>query len=484
MPKNLKIDAYFYEKAFNTPLLIEAGKCRAIASYLERRFGASSPSPAPSKEAFLNRRHEEDDHTQVFQNVAVIPILGTLVNRGGFMEAESGILSYRGIRAEILKAADNHKIDAIVLDIDSGGGEVEGNFDLARLIRQINDEVKPVIAIANGSAFSGAYSLGVAAGSFFVTETGGVGSVGVVIQHVDFSEANEMAGIKVTNITFGERKAELSEDFPLSPEAKEMLQNEANRIGEIFISHVAQMRGLTEDVVKNTEASLLFGMDAVNIGFVDGIISFDDLIQSLTTAEFPASPTEATMEIKTMFGNKKKVEETDPKKVNEETPAAGEGEGAEAPEAGAGEGGDPAAEEGGEGEGVPATETPEVEGPEKAAQIVEVCSKAGAPERAAYFIRQDYTLAQVTAEMDRSTQIKQACTLAGKSDRAEGFISSGKSVKQVQDELVKEAADQQDQNKLANTQTPEAASEDVETARNVVLEDAKKRAEAAKAKSA
>lgn len=471
MPRTLKIDAYFYEKAFNTPLLIEAGKCRAIASYLERRFGVSNPSPAPSKDAFLSRRHEESDHTQVFQNIAVIPILGTLVNRGGFMEAESGILSYRGIRAEILKAADNHRIDAIVLDIDSGGGEVEGNFDLARLIRQINDEVKPVIAIANGSAFSGAYSLGVAAGSFYVTETGGVGSVGVVIQHVDFSEHNEMAGIKVTNVTFGERKAELSEDFPLSPEARQMLQKEANRIGEIFVSHVAQMRGITEDVVKNTEASLLFGDDAVKMGFVDGIISFDDLIQNLTTADLPVNPTQSNMEIKSMFGTKKTTEDNDPKKIEDNAPDAGAGEAIEAPEAGD----DPA----GEGEGIPVEETPEVEGAEKAAQISEICASAGMPERAAYFIRQNYTVAQVTAETERSTQIKQACTLAGKPDRADAFISSGKALKQVQAELVKEAADEQDKKAVSNTQTPEQASEDVETARNVVLEDAKKRAEAA-----
>lgn len=476
MSKNLKIDSYFYEKAFNTPLLIEPGKCQMIARYLERRFGMNGQMP--SKEAFLSRQREDDDATQIYQNVAVVPILGTLVNRGGFMEAESGILSYRGIRAEILKAAEDRKIDAIVLDIDSGGGEVEGNFDLARLIRQINDEVKPVVAVANGSAFSGAYSLGVAAGSFFVTETGGVGSVGVVIQHVDFSEANEMAGIKVTNVTFGERKAELSEDFPLSPEAREMLQNEANRIGEIFVSHVAQMRGITEDVVKNTEASLLFGEDAVKMGFVDGIISFDDLIQSLTTADFPASSTEATMEIKTMFG-KKTNQETDPKKVNEETPAAGEGEGAEAPEAGAEEGGEEQP-----GEGVPATETPDVEGPEKAAQITEMCTKAGMPERAAYFIRQDYTLAQVTAEVDRNAQIKQVCTLAGKPDRAEAFISSGKSVKQVQADLIKEASDEQDKTQISNTQTPEQASEDVETARNVVLEDVEARKKKAEAQQA
>lgn len=468
MPRKLNLNSYLYEKAFNCPLLIEPGKARVLANYLEQRFEMPNAQPK------MNHDHkiEDEGETKIFANVAVIPILGTLINRAGMMEAESGILSHRGIRTELLKAADDSKIDTILLDIDSGGGEVEGNFSLGRLIRRINDEVKPVVAIANGSAFSGAFSLGVSAGSFFVTETGGVGSVGVVIQHVDFSKNNEMNGIVVSNITFGKRKAELSPDFPLSEEARQLLEDEANRIGELFVAHVAQMRGISEEVIKDTEASLIFGQDAVIIGFVDGIVSFDDLIDSLVSAEFPVSPTQATMRIKEMFVKKKAEAKPDPKKVEDEKPE-GDGGGEDTSTETSTEtdqetsGTDDAANA--------ANQSGEEDPVEKAAQITEICTKAGMPDKAAAYIRLGKSIEEVTDEMDRAGNIQSVCTLAGKPDRASAFISSGKSLKQVQDELVTEMADEQEAKKISNTKSPEAAAEDVDTARNVVLEDAERR---------
>lgn len=474
MPRKLNLNSYLYEKAFNCPLLIEPGKARVLANYLQQRFGMLNAQPKIVEHLPEDDEDEdEDNEIKIFANVAVIPILGTLVNRGGMMEAESGILSHRGIRTELLKAADNPKIDTILLDIDSGGGEVEGNFSLGRLIRRINDEVKPVVAIANGSAFSGAFSLGVSAGSFFVTETGGVGSVGVVIQHIDFSKNNEMNGIVVNNITFGKRKAELSPDFPLSEEARQLLEDEANRIGELFVSHVAQMRGISEEVIKDTEATLIFGQDAVIIGFVDGIVSFDDLIDSLVSAEFPVSPTQATMRIKEMFPKKKADAQSDSKKIDNEN--SEDESNADGEEAFAGTSSDGAETSKVDAAANAANQSDEEDPVEKAAQITEICTKAGMPEKAAAYIRLGKSIEEVTDEVDRAGNIQKACILAGKPDRASAFISSGKSLKQVQDELVNEMADEQDKTQVSNSKSPEANKEDVDTARNVVLEDAERR---------
>lgn len=474
MSRKLDLNSYLYEKAFNCPLLIEPGKARVLANYLEQRFKMPNAQPKISEHLPEDDEDEEDNQTKILENVAVIPILGTLVNRAGFMEAESGILSHRGIREELLKAANDPRIDTILLDIDSGGGEVEGNFSLGRLIRRINDEVKPVVAIANGSAFSGAFSLGVSAGSFFVTETGGVGSVGVVIQHIDFSKNNEMNGIVVSNITFGKRKAELSPDFPLSEEARQLLEDEANRIGELFVDHVAQMRGISEEVIKDTEASLIFGQDAVIIGFVDGIVSFDDLIDNLVSAEFPVSPTQATMRIKEMFPKKKADAQSDPKKIDSENSEDESNAGGEdAPAETSTDDTDTSKAVGGAANA--ANQSDEEDPVEKAAQITEICTKAGMPEKAAAYIRLGKSIEEVTDEVDRAGNIQKACTLAGKPDRASAFISSGKSLKQVQDELVNEMADEQDATKISNSTSPEANKEDVDTARNVVLEDAERR---------
>lgn len=248
--KQLPINGYIAERVLNRPLLIEPSKARIIANYLETRFFGGF-----EKEAIIEFDSDDSESSvQIIDGIAIVPIIGTLVHRGDNISAMSGILSYQNLRNMIVDAANNSKVNMILLDIDSGGGEVEGNFDLAHLIRHINDNIKPVVAIANGSAYSGAYSLAVAAGSLFVTPTGGVGSVGVIIQHVDISQNNEMNGIKITNIVAGERKAELSSDFPLSESGKEMLQNEVNRIGNMFVKLVADMRGISENAVKKNKS--------------------------------------------------------------------------------------------------------------------------------------------------------------------------------------------------------------------------------------
>ena len=118
--------------------------------------------------------------------VAVIPIHGTLVRRTVGLEAESGLTSYASLAAQLDAAIGNPAVSAILLDIDSPGGESGGVFDLADRIRAAS-QIKPVWAVANDMAFSAAYALASAASRVFVSRTGGVGSIGVIAMHVDQS---------------------------------------------------------------------------------------------------------------------------------------------------------------------------------------------------------------------------------------------------------------------------------------------------------
>ena len=491
---------HIQQRCFNKPLLLEPNKARVIAGFLESRLNIGSGDMLPTVNVQSEEYEANPGGGMTFEerpvisgrieDVVVVPIIGTLVNRSGNMDAMSGITSHRSIRNEIVAAANDRTVKAIILDIDSGGGEVEGNFDLGRLIRQVNDEIKPVVAIANGDAYSGAFSLGVSAGQFFMTETGGVGSVGVIIQHVDFSEANEAMGIKVTNIKFGEDKDMFSSDSPLSAEAKAVLQKEVNRTGELFVNHVADMRGISKESVINTEAGLIFGQEAVNINFVDGITSFDDLLEDMINADFPIGPIKSER-MSEMFLNKKNAE-TDPAKkaeevVNPDAPETGaEGE-VEAP-----------AETETPTEAPAEVETPETEAPaeaasvndpvERAAQISAMCAEANMADMAPSFIRSDMTVEQLKNKIDSNTQVRQACVLAGKPDRADEFIKAGTPLSKVQSTLISEAAEDQNSNEVNSTQTPDQMNSDIEKAKeaggNVILKDAKMRQEKANQKGA
>ena len=218
--------------------------------------------------------------------VAVIPIHGTLVRRTVGLEAESGLNSYATLTQLLDSALGNPAVSAILLDIDSPGGESGGVFDLADRIRAAS-QIKPVWAVANDMAFSAAYALACSASRVFVSRTGGVGSIGVIAMHVDQSEKDAQDGVHYTTVFAGERKNDLNPHEPISSEAHAFLKAEVNRIYGLFVETVARHRGIEPSAVRDTEAGLFFGQAAVAMGLADAVGTFDDALEQLLASLSP-----------------------------------------------------------------------------------------------------------------------------------------------------------------------------------------------------
>ena len=267
-------------RLFGVPLAIHRPKLDVILSVLGARVGladlAAPVGYTPAARALGPPSGK----------VAVIPIHGTLVRRTSGIEAESGLASYTGIAAQLDAALASPEIAAILLDIDSPGGESGGVFDLADRIRAAS-EVKPVWAVANDMAFSAAYALASAATRVFVARTGGVGSIGVIAMHVDQSVKDAQDGVRYTAVFAGERKNDLNPHEPISNEAHAVLRAEVDRIDDLFVETVARHRGLDADAVRATEAGLFFGPDAVATGLADAVGSLDDALTQLTQSLSP-----------------------------------------------------------------------------------------------------------------------------------------------------------------------------------------------------
>ncbi len=148
------------------------------------------------------------------------------------------------------------------------GGEVAGCFDLADEIYAARG-VKPIRAILSESAYSAAYAIASAADHISVPRTGGVGSIGVILMHVDWSQKLEKDGVKVTIVTFGDRKGETSPMIPLSDQARDGLQAEIDEIGALFVNTVARNRGISADTVRNTQAAVYLAAEGVSLGLAD-----------------------------------------------------------------------------------------------------------------------------------------------------------------------------------------------------------------------
>ncbi len=216
------------------------------------------------------------------KSIGIINVFGSLTQRASLFA--SGGTSYDSIGAEFHSLVNDPDISAIVLQVDSPGGVVAGNFDLAEDIRKASRETsKRVWALANEAAYSAAYSIASAAERLIVTRTATVGSIGVIAIHVDQSSFNEKLGVKITPIFAGARKNDYSPHAPLSDRAYKSLQSEVNRLYDIFTSTVARNRGMSQMAVRGTEAGTYMGQDAVEMGLADDVASFNETLEEIAS---------------------------------------------------------------------------------------------------------------------------------------------------------------------------------------------------------
>ncbi len=272
------------QRLFNTPLALHPRKAEVVMAALTDRFGLTriqSMSDWDDDDDSFSRQARDTGY-DVVEGIAIIPVQGTLVQKLGTLRPYSGMTGYDGIRACFLRALNDGEVKAICLDIDSPGGEVAGCFDLVDEIYAARGS-KPVWAILSESAYSAAYALASAADKIIVPRTGGVGSVGVIVMHVDWSQKIKNDGLQVTIITYGDRKAESNPYEPLSETARKAIQSDIDEMGRLFVSTVSRNRGITEKTVRDTEAACFLGADGVQLGLADQVASpdaaFRDLLQ-------------------------------------------------------------------------------------------------------------------------------------------------------------------------------------------------------------
>lgn len=382
-------------RLFGAPLLIHRPKLDVILAVLGPRVGLTDLA-APA-----GYTPPERSPSRANAKVAVIPIHGTLVRRTIGLEAASGLTSYASIGEQIDAALANPDVAAILLDVDSPGGESGGVFDLADRIRAAA-QIKPVWAVANDMAFSAAYALASAATKVFVSRTGGVGSIGVIAMHVDQSAKDAKDGLRYTTVFAGERKNDLNPHEPISDEAHAFLKAEVNRVYGLFVETVARHRGIEPSAVRDTEAGLFFGQAAVAIGLADAIGTFDDALAQLA-ASLSQPPTLAASQ--------------------SGFPAAGPPQGRNAPSGGS----KPQAQRGGLLLCNHPMESSMNDRSDPAAADGEAADRTGSVPQPA---------SATEMSMADAIEIAQTCTLAGRADLIAGFLEAKTSPAKVRSQLL------------------------------------------------
>lgn len=295
------------DRLFNTPLLLHPQKLDAIIAGLGQRLlgteglqidaAVLSPRAALPAEMFTTRKGERTERGyRVNEGVAVISAMGGLVHRTR-LEADSSLLiGYNDLAADMEDALAQPEVHAIALVLDSPGGEVSGAFELADRIYAARGR-KPIVAVADGMAASAAYLAASAADEVVLTTTSYVGSIGVVMRHVDYSRALANEGINVSHIFAGEHKVDGNPYQPLPNSVREHLQADIEGLYQMFVQAVAKHRGMQEQAVRDTRAAVYRGVAGVAARLADRIGTADAVIADLSARRARSYPAGAGMSI-------------------------------------------------------------------------------------------------------------------------------------------------------------------------------------------
>jgi len=260
------------EMIFNRPLMISESKLNVILHVLGPRLNLDLSGMPREQAAVLSDDERARSGYRVKDGIATIGIYGPLLNRALRSEFPSGgPTTYADIRNSFDTALADEGVKEIKLELDSPGGDVSGAFDLADHIYESRG-LKPITAVVNESAFSAGYLLASAAGKIVVPRTANVGSIGVIMTHADFSRAEDEAGVTVTHIFAGAKKANFSPHQPLSEDAHAEALSMVTGTYELFVSTVARNRNMSPAAVRATEAGIFRADKALELGLADEIM--------------------------------------------------------------------------------------------------------------------------------------------------------------------------------------------------------------------
>lgn len=219
----------------------------------------------------------------VSDGVGIINISGSMVSNAPAYYTHYGIIGYNVIKETLVIAAQDPNIHEILLNIDSGGGSASGVDAVGALIKKIAAEHKPVTAFTEGMMCSAAYWIGSSADSIYATRMSTVGSIGVIAISMEFTKMMDEVGITPTVFRAGEFKALGTPYEQMDEKTAAEIQAKLDTLYSEFTTTIASERNLPISTAKASwaEGRTFFGFEALDVGLVDSITTFEDLTSDL-----------------------------------------------------------------------------------------------------------------------------------------------------------------------------------------------------------
>lgn len=279
------------------PALVHGGFAAEIAQARLMRLTAPAREAA-GEMVHLAAYHDGGSYAErrpfAFRDgIAIIGLRGYLMDEYPWV-GDSWATGYDAVRYQADEAFLDPDVKGIALDVRSYGGYVAGCFDLCDHLFALKQSTgRPVVAILSEYAYSAAYAIASVADSISVPRTGGVGSIGVVCEHVNIAGALEKWGEKITLIHSGEHKIDGNPFEELPDTVRADMQADLDATRQLFAETVSRGRTtagkkLSVEDVLATEARTYDGplmtAHAVELGLADAVLAPADAFAAFVDA--------------------------------------------------------------------------------------------------------------------------------------------------------------------------------------------------------
>jgi protease-4 len=241
-----------------------------VIAAFQRLGGVREPEPIPRFREILLQRGARG----TTDKIALITMRGLISSS---IPGTVGDSMVDDLRAALQQAREDDRVKAIVLEIDSPGGEVTASDAIYSAVVKARAR-KPVVVYMDSLAASGGYYVSCGGKFLMASDTTITGSIGVIIQTLNYEQLFNKVGLASVIFKSGKFKDMLNGARPITPEERELVQSFIMKTYDKFLGIVATERNLPANLLRNTIADgrILSGKEAFDSKLIDGLGQFED----------------------------------------------------------------------------------------------------------------------------------------------------------------------------------------------------------------
>ena len=219
----------------------------------------------------------EDGPTKSHDKIVRIDLEGLIASGSSEGLLGSVTMDVDGIKRALAQAAADPSVKAIVLRVNSPGGEVTASDTLYEAVKETAKK-KKVVVYMDSLAASGGYYVSCGATKIVANETTLTGSIGVIIQAFNYADAFNKLGLATNTFASGKFKDSLSGSRPMRDDEKAYVQNLVTQMYEKFVGIVSAARGISVDELKAhiADGRVFTGEEAKKLKLVDELGYVED----------------------------------------------------------------------------------------------------------------------------------------------------------------------------------------------------------------